>query len=132
MAKLGRHSEAISRLELALSLEPGLTDAWNDLGNSRRACRQQEAAKLAYLEAIHRDSKFALAYYNLGIVEQDLGCLSAAVQAFQRAVSLRSDFVEAYHSLGLASYDQGDLPASVAAFEATIRLKPDHAEAYCN
>ncbi len=90
-----------------------------------------------YQNAVTADPKFALAYYNLGVVLRELGKTDDAIVAFQGAIWIDPDFADAYTSLGNALKRQGRDKEGEAqktkAWEkrlATLRDNPEDASAH--
>lgn len=65
----GRYAEAIAALERALQLAPQRADLHNQLGITYRMAGQFAKARAAYERAIETDPNYALAWLNLGILE---------------------------------------------------------------
>jgi tetratricopeptide (TPR) repeat protein len=65
----GRLPEAVSELEKAVTLAPGLAVAWNQLGLAYRQSGEFTKARDAYDHAIAIDPNYASAVLNLGVLE---------------------------------------------------------------
>jgi tetratricopeptide (TPR) repeat protein len=67
----------------------------------------------------------AKAHYNLGVSEDELGNLKAAVESYSRAVAIKPDMVEAIRNLGLAQLRSGHPAPAAASLTEAARLDPD-------
>lgn len=65
----GRYAEAIAALERAVQLAPQRADLHNQLGITYRMAGRFAKARTAYERAIEADPNYALAWLNLGILE---------------------------------------------------------------
>lgn len=65
----GRYAEAVAALERAVHLAPQRADLHNQLGITYRMAGQFAKARAAYEKAIEADPNYALAWLNLGILE---------------------------------------------------------------
>jgi tetratricopeptide (TPR) repeat protein len=65
----GRHAEAIAEFEKAAQLSPRRAELHNQLGITYRMAGQFAKARAAYEKAIEVDPNYALAWLNLGILE---------------------------------------------------------------
>lgn len=65
----GKYAEAIAALERAVQLAPGRADLHNQLGITYRMAGEFGKARAAYERAIEADPNYALAWLNLGILE---------------------------------------------------------------
>jgi Flp pilus assembly protein TadD len=65
----GRNAEAIAELERAVQLSPRRAELHNQLGITYRMAGQFAKARAAYEKAIEVDPNYALAWLNLGILE---------------------------------------------------------------
>ena len=86
----------------------------------------------AFLKAIELDSNFAMAYFNLSIVQQYLGYIKASLQSVQKAVKLSDNVTELEKNQILArNYQLMDKPEkSAEILEKVIGLYPHEIEAY--
>jgi hypothetical protein len=75
---------------------------------------------------------YAEAYYNHGVVLQDLQRLDEALAAFDAAIALKPDDAAAYNNRGVVLLDLKRLPEAAASFEKSIALSGGFAEAYGN
>ena len=85
-----------------------------------------------YATAIDLDPLYLQAYYNRGIVLNNLGRYDEAIQAFDSVVALRPDISNAYLNRGVARDETGDGAGAVADYDEALRHNPDNADARFN
>lgn len=130
--ELGELPHAIEHYRCAIALDGGSDEAVNNLACALRESGQLDEAQALLVNVVKRESKFAPAHYNLGLIYKMRGELSAAVACYRRAVALRPNYADAYFNLGNALRDQGCWDESLAAFDAAISAAPQYAPAWDN
>ena len=78
-------------------------------------------ARIAFEKALALDSLDALAHYELGNLDAQLGRLEAAVGAYEAALATDPNFEDARHNLAVIEADRGHLPKAVALLEQLPR-----------
>ena len=91
-----------------------------------------EDSILAYDQAISLKPDYADAYYNRGVVKDELGQREDAIADYDEAIGLKPDFAESYNNRGNAKAALGQHDEAIADYDEAIRLKPDFAESYNN
>lgn len=91
-----------------------------------------EGARAAFLEAIDEQPDDPRAYYDLGLVLEDLGQPGRAEKAYRRALELRPDFDRAQTNLGLLLLRHNEPQEAVALLEQAVARHPDSAPGYAN
>ena len=66
----------------------------------------------------------ASAWFDLGLVRQDLHDQKGAASAYRKALDIRPDHAEAALNLGVALQESGDLDAAMRAYALAYRLRP--------
>ncbi len=85
----GRLPEAVSELEKATTLAPGLLVAWNQLGLAYRQSGEFTKARGAYDSALALDANYATAVLNLGVLNDlYLGDGARALELYTRYLAL--------------------------------------------
>jgi tetratricopeptide (TPR) repeat protein len=67
----------------------------------------------------------ASAWFDLGLVRQDLRDYPKAAAAYRRAIDIKPDHAEAALNLGIVLQEGGDPDAAMAAYGTAYRLRPD-------
>lgn len=85
----GRVPEAVTELEKATTLAPGLLVAWNQLGLAYRQAGEFTKARAAYDHALALDPNYATAVLNLGVLDDlYLGDGARALELYSRYLAL--------------------------------------------
>jgi Flp pilus assembly protein TadD len=107
------YEEAVAALkegdtELAVELLQKVSDdapdkpyLFTNLGLAYFRLEQFEAAEKAFLEAVARDSRDAVAYNHLGILQRRQGQFEEARKSYQRALDIDSNYALAHLNLGI-------------------------------
>lgn len=69
---------------------------------------EYHAAAQVYAKVVRLDPKNAQAWFNRGLIYQEMGVLDLAISDYDMALELKDDQVMAYHSRGNAHFDVGD------------------------
>jgi tetratricopeptide (TPR) repeat protein len=77
-------------------------------GQQHHAQGDYHAALQAYGKVLERDPKNAQAWFNRGLIYQDLGIRDLAIAAYDRSLELRDDHAMAYHSRGNVYFEKGN------------------------
>ncbi|MBA3810689.1 MAG: tetratricopeptide repeat protein, partial [Caulobacteraceae bacterium] len=112
LAKLGRPGEALSALDVALSLEPGFAPAHCHRGGALEALGQTERAREAYEGALQHDPGSIRALGALALMAARRGDAPEARALAARALELESGEPVAHLALGLADLETGDVTAA--------------------
>ncbi|MCD6539976.1 MAG: tetratricopeptide repeat protein, partial [Candidatus Omnitrophica bacterium] len=81
---------------------------------------------------LDKDGLVAGRYIDLGLVYDNLGRRSEAIQNYRRAISLDSEYALAYYNLGVNYVELKKYSEAVKNFKYTIELNPKYAPAYYN
>ncbi|MGF1540436.1 MAG: tetratricopeptide repeat protein [Pleurocapsa sp.] len=125
-AKLGKQSEFIEHMEMALALKPNIASA-TDRFNLANVLSKQGKSYLAinsYQEAITLNPNLLPAYYRLGEILAAQEKYQKAVEVYQKAVELHPQEAEIYYLLGqqLSILKQWD--KAVKAYSKVLQLQP--------
>ena len=86
------------------------------------AARNDYSAIIA-LDPQNRSGDNLYAYYNLGVIDQTQGHLSAAETEYQSALQINSKYLNAMYNLAVAETTTAPR-AAIAQYRALLRLKP--------
>lgn len=107
----------------ALELEPGLVDAWLNLGAMLcESGRCAEAAAL-YRKAIEQCEPAALLHYNLGVALEDGGDAPSALAAYEAALSLDAALADAHYNAARLHEQLGHAQLALRHYSAYRRLQ---------
>ena len=119
----GQRSRAQNAWHAVLRANPDSREAAARLG--RLLWEQGELMKaLPMLEKAVAGEAPASAWFDLGMVRQDLHDLDGAAAAYRKGLDKRPDYAEAAVNLGVVLQDRGDLTAAIAAYRSAYRLRP--------
>lgn len=119
----GRVQDAVRAYEYAL---PGSSaETHFNLGNCYYEQKRRKEAAAQFLAAIQRNSTYAEAWNNLGIVRGELGDRRGAVQALEHALSLVPHYADAHYNLAEALSSIGELGRARRHWSAYLRFDPN-------
>lgn len=121
----GNAQESIRHLERAISIEPGFSDAYNNLGAHHLRLYKFDQAVAELSKATELDNTSAVAFSNLGIGLYGLNRMSEAEKAARTAVRLDHSNLRSRLVLGLALLAlDGTSAEAVKNLEAAAREIP--------
>ena len=139
-AEDGDHSQAIERLEFAVTLAPDYYDAWLELGAQYDRLDRAEAAREAYLEASTVNPGGAVAYLNVGALDYRHGDLErveghdessssflSAREWLEKAIQLDPTSSAAGFYLGATLYRLENYPEAEEWLQRAIQMDGGHA-----
>ncbi len=107
----GRLDEAISACRLAVKINPGDAEAWNNLGMSYRRKEMKDLAMTSYQRAVEVYPRFAEAWHNMGSIQDEH---SKRIEYFKKAITIKPQFVEAWRNLVIAYYENQNYQMAMA------------------
>ncbi len=132
LARTGDAARAREAFERALSLQPDLAEANNDLGALLGKEGDVEGAITRFRAAIASTPDYPDALNNLGYALLLTGRDAEARALYERALALQPDFPEALNNLGLLAGRTGDMDRAEKYFREALRRRPDYGEAASN
>ena len=129
--QLGR-PDAVELLKRAVTLNPDVAEAHNDLGNVLGAQGKFVQAAACFERAAVLKPDFADAHYNRGLALGNLGRFDDAAKCFQRALALNPQSALAHAALATTLRELGRRAEAVAHYRRTAALMPNFAGAHNN
>ena len=127
---MGDAVNATQMYKEAVSLNPNLSDAWNNLGI---VLTNQEKYPEA-LEALDNASRINATnpdtWYNKGVTLGMLSRYDEELAAYQTAISLEPNLTAAWRNIGVNNYEQKKYDEAIRAFEKAVSLDPKSAMAW--
>ena len=144
------HGRAMIEFEQAISLDPGLAEAFNNYGYVLFKQRAYEDALEAYGHALAIDSTYLAARRNFklalqatagnldgwaftlaeeGVRAEDI---EQKIALYHRALEIDSTYAEVYNNLGAAEYYNGEVDKALGSFHRAVDLDPGLAESFNN
>jgi len=109
----------------AIERDPGLADAWNELGNLRTQEGRYDEAMSCYGAAVTREPNHGKAWHNRGFLFYRAGDYKDAAPCFRRAADLDPTFTRSSYLLGQSLIAQGMYVESIQALERAITRERD-------
>ncbi|MER9946621.1 tetratricopeptide repeat protein [Mesorhizobium sp. M0047] len=78
----------------------------------------------AFLERAVAGDRHPTAWFDLGLVRQDMGKFGSAAQAYRKVLEMSPDAAEAAVNLGVVLQETGDLDGAMAAYSLAYGLNP--------
>lgn len=128
----GDTQRGIDLIARALSVNPAVAAAYNNLGNAYQALGKFDAALANYAKAIELQPDYPEAYNNRGNALKELNDLDGAVHQYNKAVALKPDYAEAYSNRGNVLQRLRRPTDALASYDQAIALRPEYAEAHNN
>lgn len=105
---------------------------YNDDGIKKYNNKDFRGAIEDYTQAIKINPNYAEAYYNRGIVYDELGDKKTAIQDYNQAIKIKPNDADAYYNRGIAQSDLGDKKSAIEDYSQAIRVNSNYANAYYN
>ena len=120
------------KLAVSITKEfPKHSFTWKVLAAALKQNGRIDESLVASQKSVQLDPEDAEAYYNLGIVMQELGRLDEAEAIYKKAITLKPDH-KAHNNLGIVMQELGRLDEAEASYKKAVTLKPDFIEAIKN
>jgi protein O-GlcNAc transferase len=132
LEQLNRLDEALTSLDLALSIQPDYADACYNRGIVLLKMKRFDEALASYDKALAIRPEYAEALSNRGIAMMELNSLDGALASFDRALALKGDYADASYNRGIVLMKLERSAEALASFDAALAIKPDYAEAFSN
>ncbi len=118
----GRLQAALEGYEAVLALAPRHPAAAINLGTLHYGRRDYARAEQFYRMATESDPGYALAFFDLGNVLDELKRIGEAIAAYRRAVELEPGYADAHYNLALALERHGRRRSALEHWTAYLRL----------
>ena len=132
LVKSGEPARARAAFERALSLQPDLAEANNDLGTLLAQAGDLEGAIAKFRAALASTPEYPDALNNLGYALLLSGQDQEARALYEKALALQPDFPEALNNLGLLFGRAGDLDKAERYFRDALGRRERYGEAANN
>ena len=117
----------ISKSEWLLSAE-GL----NDAGEKLMKVEKYSEAAAQFKKAVRKESKYSMAYLNLGNCLANLGDYASAVESYTQAIKYKKDYYKAYLRLAIVYNELREYSKAIKLLENILLFDPNNAEVFCN
>lgn len=116
--------DKIAEQERRVEASPNDPNLRNDFGNLLALRRFPEQAAEQYEMALKLDKKNFISAYNLGLVRETEGKLSAAISAYQRSIKRKPGFPQSRFRLGRAYEHDNQTENAVKEYAAAMWIDP--------
>jgi len=123
-AGLGRRDEARKSYEAAISINPALPEAWNNLGVLDFGERDYDSAARHFAESVSLTPD-DVRYYNLALSLGKLGKTAEAQAAFRKCLNINPVSYAALNELGLIEMRSGNIAGAKEFFQKGLSINPD-------
>lgn len=124
----GKTDAAIATLRETLALDPGVIEAWMQLGRALAAKRDSTGAAVAYRKALDRSPDHELAAIGLAEALTADGRATEAISACRTFLAGNPRAALAHHEMGRLLFNAGRFEEAAPEFREALRLAPDLAE----
>ena len=118
----GQIDEALLGYETVLELAPGHAASAINLGTIFYNRRDYVRAEQFYRMATENDDSYALAFFDLGNVLDELKRMPDAIAAYRRAIELQPRYADAHYNLALALERNGHRRSALRHWTTYLRL----------
>jgi tetratricopeptide (TPR) repeat protein len=132
MQQSGRLRDAELLYRQVIELDPGHTEAMQNLGAIAYQTGHTDAAMELFRDALRLNPRSPEARSNLGLALMQLGDVAGALESFERAVHLRPAYPEAWYNRGNALRQLGRHEESLASYDKALALRPTYVDALVN
>lgn len=118
---------AVERISRAIELsgDSAPPEFHVNLANALKRAGQLDAAQQAYERALFLRPEMALAWFNLGLLQRQLGVTGKAISSLQQACTHAPSLAEAWLELGECYLGRGEDVAAVTCFDRALNLAVD-------
>jgi Tfp pilus assembly protein PilF len=132
LERRGETARARAAFERALSMQPDLAEASNDLGTLLARGGDLQGAITRFRAALAASPDYPDALNNLGYAMLLGGADTDARRLYERALELQPDFPEALNNLGMLVGRAGALEQAEGLFRRALERRPAYGEAAAN
>ncbi|MCC0175433.1 tetratricopeptide repeat protein [Waterburya agarophytonicola K14] len=117
---------AIACYRRAITLEPGLVEAYWQLGMILLNSGKAQGAIACYQQALKVDSRNPRSYFLLGSAFLETKQFPAAISCYQKAAQIEGNNADIYHNLGEALVKEKKWQEAEVAYKKAIAINPDN------
>ncbi len=133
---MGDLKGAVECFQKAIELNPGLMDAYNNMGVALEMQNNIEKAIWYYNKANELSPDFFMPWYNKGNCYKSLHDFEEALKCYNQAIDLNPGFVNNWINKGATLLDLGRINEALECYENALDLDPDNpiahnGKAYC-
>ncbi len=124
--------KAFSDFTLAVSLDPGVKEAWNNWGLCLSDAGNPAEAMTKLDKAIALDPQYVSAWYNKGNAYAQLSNFNEAIASYEKALTIDPSYTDALTNIGNCYAAMKDIPRAIQTFEKVLAIDPSNYKAITN
>ena len=128
----GQNDEALTHIDAALVINPGVAEAWSNYGLVLMALDRLDDALDAFARAIGLKPDYPEAFNNRAIVLARMGRYEEAIGECDRALALRPVYAEALNNRGNALRGLGKTDEALKSYDRALAMNPAMVDARGN
>ena len=126
----GEHEFAIQLIKNAISIDPTIYEAHNNLGNIYKSLEQYDLALEYYENAIELQPEKVLAHNNIANTYRHKEEYHKALEHYQLAIKYHPEYTEAHYNLASLFYVNCNFSEAQKEYAETIKQNPHYSKAY--
>jgi len=119
------HKGAISIYRTMLEKQPGIGEAWNNLGVAYREIGDPDEAISCFRRAVAFAPDMAEAWNNLGVAQDEFNMTENASKSYRKAIEIRSDYASAHFNLGISLQKLRRFKEAEEHYNKVLETRPD-------
>jgi predicted TPR repeat methyltransferase len=119
------HKGAISIYRAMLEKEPGIGEAWNNMGVAYREIGDPDEAISCFRRAVAFAPNMAEAWNNLGVAQDEFNLIENASTSYRKAIEIRSDYASAHFNLGISLQKLKRFKEAGEHYNKVLETRPD-------
>jgi len=128
LVNLKKFDEAISAIDIALSLEPDSEQAWFQKGKLELDLGRNAAAVATYAKLLEIRPNHLLGHYNLGVAKLALSDLRGARDSFEKVVAIDTKSEQGWYNLSYTLERLGEGQGALAAAKRLSEIRPERSD----
>ena len=128
----GDNKKAVDEIESLILEFPKSSLLFNLKGACYKASNNLEKAIESFKKASTINPNFYEAFYNLGVIQKQLGMIEQSIVSYQTAIDIKPAYPDAHNNLGNIFLNLHQHEEAINHFEWAVAFKPDFFEAYNN
>ena len=124
--------QAENKFLKSLEIIPDRESVLNNLSSAQIKLAKYQEAKKSAKRVIELNSKNAVAWMNLGVIEQELDNVDVSINCFNKAIEIDPLYFHVYNNKGILLCAVGKYQEAIINFDKALELQPDLLEAVLN
>ena len=130
--QLKKYDSAINYFEEAIRLNPNFSEAYNNLGNTKKRVGKIDEAISCFEKAIQLKENNIQAYLNLANIYKENKYFKELIKIYEKILSFNQNDIKTLYNLGSAYLFLGNISEGKYYFEKIIEINKNHIPSYRN